>query len=202
MRAWCAGLVIAPLAAAAAMGQGTMTFSWTASDTGNGDGIVEPGESAVVTLWAFMDPEAVMFAAAYYDIAGDEAWQGRVSIDRFTCLIDDLGVGPGELQGDNRITGIENFQFPPFWGGYHFGNPVALYEIVWTPTEYGHWAAGFWTENHLAAAVYTDTYGDHVEYAVAIEPGSVQVVPAPGAALLLAGAGLGVFRRREARAAR
>ena len=44
--------------AAAASAQGVMTISWTMSDTGNGDGILEAGETGVATLWALMEPVA------------------------------------------------------------------------------------------------------------------------------------------------
>jgi hypothetical protein len=184
-------------AAAAASGQGTMTFSWTTDDTGDRDGVIEPGESAVVTLWAFMDPRRVAFAGSIYDIAGDTNWQTRGSIDHRVNLIDNLAVGPGELHADNSITGIEAFQFPPFFGDLTDpSNPLAIYEIVWTPTDHGHWRVGFWSENHQNASVYTDNFGNSVEYAIVIEPGSMRVVPGPS---VLAVLGCAFAARRRGR---
>ena len=198
MNAGRTGLAVIALTGAAALGQETMTFSWTAEDTGNGDGVLQPGESAVLTLWAFMDPRPTAFGWSIYDIAGDGAWQSRGTIDRYENLVDDLGIGPGELHADNSITDIEAFQLPPFFGDVDPSNPLAMYEIVWTPTEYGHWAVGFWSENHRDAWVYTDNFGSAEEYDILLEPGSMQVVPAPGVLGVMVFAGLGALRRRRA----
>jgi hypothetical protein len=180
---------------------GIVTFSWTAADTGNGDGVLQPGESAVLTLWALMDPRPTAFGWSIYDIAGDGAWQSRGTIDRYENPVDHLAVGPGELHADNSITGIEAFQLPPFFGHADHSNPLAMYEIVWTPIEYGHWAVGFWSENHLDAWVYTDNFGSAEEYEILLEPGGFTVVPAPGSFVALGvafGAGA-VFGRRKGR---
>lgn len=48
--------LIAVAGMAAVASAQTMTISWTVSDTGNGDGIIEPGESALLTMSADMNP--------------------------------------------------------------------------------------------------------------------------------------------------
>ncbi|MCC7387459.1 MAG: hypothetical protein IT431_01695 [Phycisphaerales bacterium] len=200
MNAGRTGLAVIALTGAAALGQGTMTFSWTTEDTGNGDGVLQPGESAVLTLWAFMDPEQVGLAGTNYDIAGDARWGSTGSIDHAMNFIDSLGTGPGTLHADNSITGIKAFQLPPFFNMlFYADNPVALYEIVWTPTDYSPGSIGFWCENHQNASVYTDNFGSSVEYAIVNEPGSMRVVPAPGSFVALGvafGAGAAFGRRK------
>lgn len=183
-----------PLAAAAALGQGTMTFSWTTDDDGNHDGVLQPGETLYATLVAEMDPAPpVGFAGSNFDIAGDLAYQAG-SLVLYENLIDS---GWDWAEGDNSIRGIGCFQLPPFFNP-HFdaSNPIAIYRIGWRPEEYAPGVVGFWSENHLNADVYTDEFGSSEGYGVAIEPGSMRIVPAPGAGVLL-GLGCVVWGRRR-----
>jgi hypothetical protein len=111
VRANRTGLAVIVLTGAAAFGQGTMTFSWTTADTGNGDAVLQPGESAVLTLWAGMEPEVVGFAGSIFDIVGNADWQ-LGTISGYENLVDSLDTGPGTLHGDNSITGSRAFSCP------------------------------------------------------------------------------------------
>jgi hypothetical protein len=189
--------VLALPAAAAALGQGTMTFFWTTDDTGDRDGVIEPGEAAVLTLWAGMEPgPPIGFASEAFSIAGDaELWQAG-TIEQRENFIDSLGE-IGWLRDDNSITGIVCFQLPPFFGdGYEDSNPAPLYEIRWRPGSYAPGTVRFWTFDHLNADVYLDRFGASESYDPEVVPGSMRIVPAPGAALLLGLARVAWRRRR------
>lgn len=194
-------VILLSAAAPAALAQGTMSFSWSATDTGNGDGIVEPGERAVLTLWAFMDPDQSGnqggYAGSIFDIAGDpEEWQ-RGTVHRYENLVDSVNTGPGDLNADNSIRGIESFQLPVFFNP-HFdpSNPIAIYRIEWTPAHYRWRQVQVWSGNHQNASVYVDTFGTSVEYDPVDWVFTMQVVPAPGGLALL-GVGLVASRRRR-----
>ncbi len=110
----------------------TMSYHWSVSDTGDGDGIVEPGESALVTMWAAMSPGRTGFAGSIYDILGGSNWTTGtvVSYDnRLDALTDD-----GQLQNNGDILHIEGFQLPPAFNvGFDASNPIPLYSITWNP---------------------------------------------------------------------
>lgn len=191
------GVLMLPALAAAAVGQGTMSFFWTIDDDGNHDGVLQPGETLLATLAAGMNPSPpVGFAGSIFDIAGDAAYRAGTLV-AYENLIDSGWDWP---EGDNSIRGVECLQLPPLFNpDFVADNPIALYRIGWRPEEYAPGVVGFWSENHQTADVYTDNFGRSVRYDIVIEPGRVVVVPAPG---VLAGLGLwgvGAFRRREGR---
>ncbi|MCC7387458.1 MAG: hypothetical protein IT431_01690 [Phycisphaerales bacterium] len=187
-------LTLPAAAAAAALEQGTMTFFWTTDDTGDRDGVIEPGEDAVFTLWAGIDPSPpVGFAGSIFDIAGDAEYQAG-TLRSYTKLIDS---GWDQAGDDNSIRGIECFQLPPLFNpDFVADNPIAIYRIEWRPDGYTPGSVGFWSENHQNADVYTDELGSSEGYDIVIEPGSMRIVPAPGGGLLLA-LGCAGWRRRR-----
>lgn len=195
-----ATLILAP----AALGQGTMTFSWTVTDTGDGDGIVVPGEAAVLTLWASMDPDQSGngggYAGSIFDITGDaEEWQ-HGTVLTYENLVDSLGTGPGQLNADNSITGIESFQLPVFFNpSFDASNPIAIYRIEWTPAQYRVHNVQFTSGNHQNASVYVDSFGTSVEYDAVVNGGQIAVIPAP-AGVAVVGLGLLGRGRRRGRA--
>lgn len=191
----CAALAALTLSAAA-MAQGTMTFFWAAGDSGNNDGIIEPGESLVATLYAELDPMQIGFAGSIFEIAGNTEWQAG-TIQSYDNFLDDL-TDDGDLQGDNTITDIEAFQLPPFFNPqYIHSNPIALYQIVWTPEQYRYRSIEFFSQNHQNASVYTDNFGTSVEYDIVIFGGQVSLVPAPTSTVVLGLCGLPLLRRRR-----
>jgi hypothetical protein len=172
-----------------------MTLTWEASDTGNGDGVVEPGESAVMTLWAEMVPGATGFAGSIYDLSGDAMWQAGTVVD-YDNLLDSL-TDDGQLQGDNSITNIESFQLPPLFNpNFDASNPIALYRVIWTPASY---EGAFVTisTSHINFDVYTDDFGTNEGYRGEVFDGLIKVVPAPASAALLGLGGLVALRRRR-----
>ena len=203
-------LLLATTSAPAASAQ-VATWFWTVSDTGNGDGIIEPDESALLTLWMAFDPPNHGFSlAGPYDIVGDDAWMDGVirDADRTkrwpdggfdNLLFFDVGanLGFGDLQADNSITGIEHFQLSEFMGpNYNRDNPIALFFLEWTPGSYDPRAVTI-DNGGPDAYIYTDHMGENILYRGTGGSVTFQVVPSPAAGPLLALAALGVCRRRR-----
>lgn len=174
-----------------------MTITWDITDTGDADGVITPGESAVLTMFAEMDPMQVGFAGAIYGIGGDADWQAG-AIGSYQNLVDSLNTGPGTLGAGNFITNIQNFQLPPFFNpNFDASNPIALYKIVWTPADYTPKNVGFGSIDHVNFDVYTDDFGTSTGYQGDVYSGLIKVIPAPASAALLGLGGLvGVRRRR------
>ena len=184
--------LIAVAGIAAAASAQTITYSWTVSDTE-----LSPGESAVLTLWATMDPmPAVGFAGSIYDIMGGANWDTG-TISGATNLVDSLATGPGTFEANNDITGIEAFQLPPFFNpSYDASNPIALYELTWTPNDYTARTVDVGDANHQNNDVYVDTFGTSVSYDGVTGSARFNVVPAPASMALLGLGGLVARRRR------
>ena len=186
-------LIIVAGMAAAASAQ-VMTISWTVADSADGD----PSEingSAVLSMWASMDPGATGFAGSIYDILGDAEWAAG-TVDSYDNLLDAL-TDDGTLQGNNDITGVESFQLPPLFNPFFdASNPIQLYAITWTPASYaGQSVSG--TTSHLNFDVYTDTSGTSVGYQGDVTGFRFTVAPAPASMALLGLGGLVATRRRR-----
>ncbi len=188
--------VIAVAGIAAAASAQTVTYSWTVSDTGNGDGVIEPGESALLTMSATMDPGATGFAGSIYDIIGGMNWDTG-SVDSYHNELNAL-TDNGTLQGNGDITTIESFQLPPLFNGdFIADNPIELYHITWTPNDYSARTVEVGDANHLNNDVYTDDFGTSVSYEGVAGSASFRVVPAPASMALLGLGGLVATRRRR-----
>jgi len=188
--------LIAVAGIAAAASAQTITYSWTVSDTGNGDGIIEPGESALLTMSARMDPAAAGFAGSIYDIIGGANWDTG-SVDSYVNRLNEL-TDNGALQANGDILLIESFQLPSaFNGNFVSDNPIELYYITWTPADYSARTVSVGDANHLNNSVYTDGFGTSVEYSGVAGSASFDVVPAPASMALLGLGGLVAGRRRR-----
>jgi len=186
---------VAGLAAAAAA-QGTLTYSWSVSDTGNGDGVIEPGESALLTMTGSMDPGATGFAGSIYDVVGVSNWDTG-AVASYTNHLKDL-TDDGQLQGNGNILAIESFQLPSaFNPNFDASNPITLYSITWTPNDYTARTVEVGDGNHLNNDVYTDNFGTSVSYTGVAGVASFNVVPAPASMALLGLGGLVAGRRRR-----
>jgi hypothetical protein len=181
--------------AAAASAQGVMTISWTYSDNGNFDGIIDDGETGIATMWALMEPGATGFAGSIFDINGDARWADGVST--FDNYLDELS-GDGTNHGNGNITGIEAFQLPvAFNPNFDASNPIAIGQATYKPNSYAGGVATFTSENHLNFDVYTDNFGTSVSYTGVVTPGAFTIVPAPASMALLGLGGLVAGRRRR-----
>ncbi|HZW11328.1 MAG TPA: hypothetical protein VFF69_15600 [Phycisphaerales bacterium] len=181
-------------AAGAACGQ-TITYFWTVT-TDNGDTDIGPGEdSAYLSLWAHMAPEATGIAGSIYDIRGIENWDTG-EITSYSHLLS--AFGEVSIQSNNDIVFIESFQLPPaFNRNFDASNPVELFRITWTASDFSARTVELGDANHLNNDVYTDEFGSSVPYEGV--PGVAEftiAIPGPGGLLLL---GLGALGRRVRR---
>jgi hypothetical protein len=176
---------------AGAAAQGTIEYCFAVADSHNGDGVIEPGEWASLTLIATMDPDQPDggFAATIFDILGVSNWDtGTISYN-----------GNGALQANNDILGIEALQLPEMFNPqFDDSNPIAIYQFQWTPDNYTARWVEFTDANHIVNDVYTDPFGTSVAY----EPescglGRFRVVPPPGTLAMLGLGGLLSARRRR-----
>jgi hypothetical protein len=193
MRLLAAMLVGAAACAASAQ---TMTYFWTVT-TDDGDTDVTLGERAYLSMWAHMEPEAVGFAGATYDLRGVRNWDTG-EVESYYTLLTDLFLH-GSLQENNDIVGVQSFQLPPLFNpDFVDDNPVELYRIIWSTGDYSPRMVQVGDANHLNNDVYTDEFGTSVPYEGV--PGVARFtvgVPGPGAVAVLGIAGLRAGRRRR-----
>ena len=193
-------LIVVFCAAAAAPGQYTMEWVWQVSDTGNGDGVIQPGEHAVLRLYAGMSgPSVVGYAGSIFDIIGAGNWdQGTILVADLNENLCSLGICAGYRFPNNDIRWIDSFQLPPFFNpGFDASNPIWVYSIVWAPDDYSFkWVSGT-TANHFNHSIYTDDFGTSVEATPNINGFSFPVVPAPGSLVALVVCGLAAPRWRR-----
>jgi hypothetical protein len=144
-----------------------VTWFWTVSDTGNGDGLIEPGESALLTLSMAFDPPQPqlggMFAqAGPYDILGNAAWAAG-AVDARENYLDDASDS-GTLDGFNNILAIDNFQYALMFDvDYDDSNPIDLFFIRWTPEGYQP-ATVTLNNGGPDTWIYTDQFGNWLLY--------------------------------------
>lgn len=196
-----APILILAATTAAASAQ-VATWYWTVSDTGNGDGLIEPGESALLTLWLSFEPRqdqaggGVAFIGPY-DILGNDRWSlGSVEQHTNLLLIGD-GQDAGVLDDSNNIRGIEHFQYAKFLGApFRADNPIDLVFLHWTPHD--HKPGAVILENGAPDAhIYTDIWGNTLLYAGAGGSVTFHVVPAPASAPAFGLCALAALRRRR-----
>jgi hypothetical protein len=203
--------VATPALAQDGQGVGMWLFDVTTQD---GDAIVEPGETATISLFLDMDPSVgeqlpdgsflYAFAAVIVDLIGDEnaangqvlGWEGN---DALTQLAGDTGTTDGVSIFDVQLGQIG-------LGISDFSDPIHLLSFEWEPIEVAAYGVeyealigalggpGFivWTwDGQNNNALDTEFW--------AIEPGTVQfqVVPAPALPSVAGLALLTCARRRR-----
>jgi hypothetical protein len=176
---------------AGAAGAQTMTYFWTVT-TDNGDTDIGPGEdSAYLSMWALMQPEATGLAGTIYHILGIENWDTGEVLSYYNLLGHGMAGDNGSLQSNNDITWIESFQLPPaFNPDFDDSNPIELYRITWTTADFSVRTVRVGDGNHLNHDVYTDEFGSSVSYEGI--PGVAEftvAIPGPGGLALLGLAG-------------
>ncbi|HZW09350.1 MAG TPA: hypothetical protein VFF69_05545 [Phycisphaerales bacterium] len=183
-------------AAGAGLAQGTLTYFWDVNGTGSNTATIGPGETVSLRLLAAWDGPGSGFAGSIYDILGIENWDTG-TVTRYDNLLDEL-TGDGNLQPNNDILGIESFQLPPaFNPNFDRSNPIAIYEIDWTPDDYTARTVRLTDANHLNDTIYTDDFGTSIEFdRNPSEGATIHIIPAPGV-LAFAPIGLLACRRRR-----
>ncbi|MBK7405420.1 MAG: PEP-CTERM sorting domain-containing protein [Phycisphaerales bacterium] len=187
-------IVVAGIAAVASAGD--MNIYWTVGDTGNNDGVIDAGESAVLNMYAEMVPGATGFAGSIYNIGGDAEWAAG-NLDSYNNLLDAL-TNDGTAGANNSVNSIESFQLPPLFNpNFDASNPVHLYSMQWTPNSYAGQTVTGGSNGHLNFDVYTDTFGTSVGYTGNVTGFRFTVAPAPASMALLGLGGLVAGRRRR-----
>ncbi|MDX9911335.1 MAG: hypothetical protein RBS39_05850 [Phycisphaerales bacterium] len=190
-----AALAASALFAVAANAQ-TMNFSWQVSDTGNGDGVIEPGENARLSLWASWN-SADMFAASLFNVTNVANFDtGSIVQAARPAGLASASPLNGTVMPGNSIMSIDAFQFPVFINPFaDASNPIKIYEIEWQPADYSDRIVQI-ASQHTTAAVY-NMFGSSTAMVAAPQGGSFHVVPAPGSVALLAASGLCTLPRRR-----
>jgi hypothetical protein len=141
--AW-AGLTL--LTAPAAFGQAQGMGQWLSEvSTQDGDSIVEPGETATVSLWMDMDPSVgemlpdgtsvYAFALGFFDMLGGAnadmgmvlEWEGN---DTLTHLVGDTGTTDGVSIFDVELGQLLNLDTDQH-------DPIFLMSFKWEPADFG-----------------------------------------------------------------
>lgn len=184
--------------ATAASAQPVVNYTWTVSDTGNANGIIEPGEQGLFTLSAqIVGAPGGYFAGSIFNVmntGGLETGTFTVLNRNAALIMNPMGDGTADMLGN--ISAIDVFQLSTALNPMaDTSNPVTLYTIQWDPGDYTPR-----TVSGMDVHVTTQIYDSPMAFAavdVAGVGGSfvAQVVPAPGAAALLAAAGLTAVRR-------
>jgi hypothetical protein len=170
------------------------SWLWTV-ETDDGDALVEPGESAIVTLTLDLEPDAgegdvLGFGAAIWDTIGSSGASNGQLVD--WLILNHLG----ELLGDVTTTdGVSLFGTVagdlPGIGPDTFWDPIDVLQFEWTTDEYSNYTVEYDTfsasyatgERGLIDIYLEHAPGDYeaVQWPVVEAAVSFQVVPAPGA---------------------
>jgi MYXO-CTERM domain-containing protein len=158
----------------------TITISLSATDFGgNGNGIVEPGESALLTMNVdFTNQNTVAtfnpsigsfgsgtvrgFGSAFLDLHGTGGAEGSWNVDpngttpRGVDGTWDLAGAEGTPEnGGADLTNIQMGQFPPTAGAINTTNPVnAIWTGEWTPNDFSARTVSFSLAGNAAAGAF------------------------------------------------
>jgi hypothetical protein len=154
--------------------EATVAYTLTWEDTGNNNGVVEQGESAILHITATMSPAVNTvigftggqggptgtlrgIASGFLDLTGAGGTQGTFNLDPLAGYGTDPSwdlVGPGGY-GTPNGTGLLNIQFGQFPTGsssVNTTNPIVnVWNTVWTPADYTGRTVTFGTTDGSAA---------------------------------------------------
>jgi len=199
------GTLAALAGAAPALADGTATWLWDVT-TQDGDAIVEPGETATVTLSLLMEPfpgeaESEAISAAIFDTLGDAgAYKGQILDWQILNDLDNL-TGDLTTTDGSSLYNTNAGQLTVFTGPFTSDNPVDVLQFEWMPVESGAFEVGYLTDSYTEGAhtvrvwEFNDDDAESVVYPVSEAMIEFSVVPGPGG-VVVAGALLGWRRRR------
>lgn len=196
-------------AAYVAAAQGEATWLWSVT-TQNGDAIVAPGETALVTLEVMMesklyDPDMFAFGAAFFDTLGKQGAAFGQIVD--WKILGQLDVIYGDTTTSDGVSlfGTMTGQYPQF-PKFSQDNPIAVFEFEWMPLVMGRYVVEYETYSNIP------DHEHEINVWIAQEPGdfddsefwpvseaaiSFQVVPGPPSLWVLAVAPMTMRRRRR-----
>jgi len=173
--------------------------------TQDGDAVVEPGETATVSLWLDMTPSVVdsqtdgnqgVSAMIFDTVAGPGAANGQILGWQIN---EDLGFLTGDLTTTDGVSLFDtNLGQLPLFGPFSKNDPIHLIDFEWAPTVAGDYVVEYTTSTH-ALEFWTGFFSNAQSTpAIPIEAQiSFQVVPAPASLLIVAPIALGFLRRRR-----
>jgi hypothetical protein len=179
------GAVVAGACASAVAQEDSATWLWDVT-TQDGDEVVEPGETATVTLSLLMEVEAgkgeqIALAGVLFDtLGGDNAAIG--SVGDWTVL-NDLADIFGDLTTTDGVSlfgtfGVNCFGIQMF--PCSLDNPIDVLAFEWSTDDYSHYSVDYTTSTN-DAAVWRDLFDEQEFLEVQTNEAliSFQVVPAP-----------------------
>jgi hypothetical protein len=204
------GAVAAPALAQDGQGVGTWLFDVT---TQNGDAIVEPGETATVSLFLDMDPSVgeqlpdgsflYAFAAANLDVLGGaNAANGQILGWQYHYNLGDLYGDLTTTDGVNLYNTHAGQLAGAFTGPFTSANPIDVLTFEWQPLVAGHYDVAYSTESDadgphtVKVWEFIDDEETLATYPVTEAAITFTVIPTPATAILLAAAGATRRRRR------
>jgi len=204
---WSALVTCIPAIAPAATAQETATWLWDVT-TDDGDALVEPGETATVTMSLDMHPDVdgltvIGFAGTTFDVLGSAGAPNGTVLD--WQILNDLDhfVTDESFTDGVSILNVEAAQL--LLGPFSGDDPIDILEFQWTTDDYSGYAVTYETSTASSLGGATEgkvdvivDLGDGAEAVLwdAVETSvTFQVVPGPASVLPLLGAG-GVLARR------
>jgi hypothetical protein len=205
-------VLLSVVAGQTASGDGQATWLWEVT-TQNGDALVEPGETALVTLSLLMESETyemdqLAIGTAVFDTIGGFGADSGEIVD--WLVLNNLGA----LYGKTTTTDGVNLcnttaaQLDDFQGLWTKDNPAEVFEFEWSPVVDGAYAVEYETLSHtfdmpgivqVLIAREPDEYVEFEFWPVAEAAISFQVVPAPATVGLAALGVIAASRRRRSR---
>jgi hypothetical protein len=151
MRKFAAGALVAAGGPALAQVGGQAAWLWDVT-TENGDAIVEPGETATITLSIDMTPDVngpdgpvIGFGVANFNtIGGGGAANGQILEWEILNTLDDLTGDLTETDGVS-LTNTWVGQDPDF-GEFVFLDPLDVLQFKWGTVDYGNYTVAYDTE--------------------------------------------------------
>jgi hypothetical protein len=158
-------LLAAAGAARAALADGTATWLWEVT-TQDGDRLVEPGETATVTLSLLMesfDFEHAIIAAAIFDTLGDDgAANGHIADWEVLNGLDGL---TGDLTTTDGVSLFNTNAGQLSIEVFTTDNPVAVLTFQWQPLVSADFDVGYTTHSELFDLPHTVVVWEYDEHA-------------------------------------
>jgi len=188
----------------AAYGTGEVFLGISVSDTGNGDGIIEPGESALLTVSALMvdlpgGGTLYGYGGSVLDLPGGDG-TGDVSAWTIHNNLADI-VGDTTIDNGEFLSNVSTLQLD--FTGVVTDNPIALITFRWDTTDYSARVVGYRTDltpsGGVVGVLVKNDKGKVVsENWPGFEgEGLFLVVPTPASMAILGLGGLAATRRRR-----
>jgi hypothetical protein len=193
--------------AAPTLADGTATWLYDIT-TQDGDAIVEPGETASVTLTLLMNPnpgdaEYVGIGIAIFDtLGGANAANGQILGWQYHYNLGDLYGDLTTTDGVNLYNTHAGQLAGAFTGPFTSANPIDVLTFEWQPLVAGHYDVAYSTESDadgphtVKVWEFIDDEETLATYPVTEAAITFTVIPAPATAILLAAAGATRRRRR------